>query len=179
MEEILDLVKKELANKLGVDKIEDFTNIDVEMAVSILEAEGLPVYTDLKPSLITPWSVARYIQLSIEEKELINKVQTDLKSFIPSNIDIAFMKKFSCIVQLSKTFIEGEKQQALCVKYFLDEDDKINYKLTTNSVWNWDISKAQLKALLQNNYIIPENNISNWDIKVKSKKSWFKRIFKK
>ena len=176
MEKILQLVKDELKHRLNKENIEDLDSIEIETAVEILEAEGLPVYSDFRANLTTPWAIAKYIQLSLEENQLIEKVKVDLKKFIPENIDIAFMKKFSCIVQLSKTFIEGEKQQALTVKYFLDEDDSIHYKLTTTSTWGWDISKDQLKALLKNEYIIPENNMNDWKIKPQHK-SWIKRLF--
>lgn len=177
MEKILQLVKDELKARLNKDQIEDLDPVEVDTAVEILEAEGLPVYSDFRANLTTPWAIAKYIQLSLEEEQLIEKIKVDLKKFIPENIDIAFMKKFSCAVQLSKTFVDGEKQQALTVKYFLDEDDIIHYKLITTSTWGWDISKEQLKALLLNEYIVPENNQKDWKIKP-NKKSWFKRIFR-
>lgn len=177
MEKILQLVKDELKTKLNKDTIDDMDPVSVETAVEILEAEGLPVYSDFRANLTTPWAIAKYIQLSLEEDQLIEKVKDDLKKFIPETVDIAFMKKFSCIVQFSKPFVEGAKQQALTVKYFLDEDEGLHYKLTTTSTWGWDISKDQLKALLLNEYIIPENNQNKWQIKTQ-KKSWFKRLFK-
>ena len=176
MEKVLELVKKKKKKQLIKEKIEDFDNIDIKTATSLLESEGLPVYADFKDKLTTPWAIAKYIQLSIEEKELIEKVKTDIKELqLSDNIDIAFMKKFSCIVQFSKKFIEGEKQQAICLKYFLDEDGIVQYKIASNSVWCWDISKRQLKALLQNEYFLPEGNKQDW--KIDKKKPWFKRIF--
>ena len=176
MEEILKLVKKELETKLIKENIDDYDQVDIETAVNLLESEGLPVYTDFKDKLTTPWAIAKYIQLSLEEKELIEKVKKDLEELIPNTIDIAFMKKFSCIVQLSKKFIEGEKQQAISLKFFLDEDENIQYKIASTSTWCWDISKRQLKGLLQNEIIFPESNKNDW--KIEKKKSLFRRIFR-
>lgn len=176
MEQILELVKQELANKLNKKSIKDYDQIDIDTAVDLLESEGLPVYSDLKNSLTTPWSVAKYIQLSLEEKELLERVEKDLRESIPANIETAYLKKFSCIVQLSKTFVEGEKQQVLCLKYFLDEDDKIQYKIVSNNtIWGWDISKKQLIALLKNEGFLQEK----FDSKKVSIKSWFRRLLAK
>jgi len=174
MEEILKLVKKELETKLIKENINDYDSIDVETAVDLLESEGLPVYTDFRDKLVTPWAIAKYIQLSLEEKELMEKVKKDLAEFIPENMDVAFMKKFTCVVQLSKKFVEGEKQQAISLKYFIDPDENIQYKIASTSTWGWDISKRQLKGLLQNEIILPESNKKDWKIE---KKSWFKRFF--
>ena len=80
MEEILKLVKKELETKLIKENIGDYDGVDVETAVDLLESEGLPVYTDFRDKLITPWAIAKYIQLSLEEKELIEKVKRIFES---------------------------------------------------------------------------------------------------
>lgn len=176
MKQILDLVKEELKNKLNLKDIEDYTEISIDNAVDILEAEGLPVYTEFKSNLTTPWSIAKYIKLSLDEQDLIKKVTEDFISFLPQNIDYIFLKKLSCTVQLSKTFIEGEKKQALTLKYFLDEDEKIQYKILSTSTWGWDITKAQLKALLSNTGFISEK-LS--DTSVVQKTKWYNRIFKR
>lgn len=175
MEQILELVKNELKTILNKKAIKDYDNIDIETAINLLRNEGLPVYSEFKDKLNTPWAIAKYIELSIEEKDLIEKVKKDLEIFIPNTIDIAFMRKFSCIVQLSKKFVEGEKQQAITLKYVVDDDDNVQYKIASTSTWCWDISKRQLKALLQNEIMLPEGNIKSWKIE---KKSWFKRLFR-
>lgn len=174
LNEVLSLVKKELEAKLNKKNIKDYDTVDIETAVDLLESEGLPVYSDFRDKLVSPWAIAKYIQLSLEEKELIEKVKKDLVEFVPDFIDIAFMKKFSCIVQLSRKFVEGEKQQAISLKYFLDDDDNIQYKITSTSTWCWDISKRQLIALLKNEIMLPEGSRKDWKIE---KKSWFRRIF--
>lgn len=176
MQDILEAVKNELKVKLNKDQIDDYDEISIDTAVDVLEAEGLPVYSDFRANLTTPWAIARYIQLSLEEKQLVEKVEADLKKFIPENIEIAFLKKFSCVVHLSKTFVEGEKRQTLAVKYTLDEDEGIHYKLTTNGAWCWDITKAQLSALLKNEIVTPE--LKN-DWKINKKPSFIKRFLKK
>lgn len=177
MQDILEAVKNELKSKLNKTEIDDYEEISVDMAVDILESEGLPVYSDYKANLISPWAIARYIQLSLEEKQLIEKVNDDLIKFIPEKIEIAFLKKFTCIVQLSKPFVEGEKRQVLALKYYLDEDENVCYKITSTGTWCWDITKQQLAALLKNEIITSEIK-KDWTIN-KKKHSWLHKLFSK
>lgn len=173
--QILDAVKKEL--KIRLDKeVSDYDEISSETAISIIEDEGLPVYTDFKDKLISAWAIARYIQLSLEEKELIELVKKDLSKIIPENVSIAFIKKFSCEVQLTKDFVEGEKKQALTLKYFLDKDDEVQYKISSG-IWGWDISKIQIQALLNNKSFVMEK-FDGHNFK-QNKNGWFKNFIKK
>ena len=175
MEQILKLVKDELTKVLN-KPIDDMDVIPIEVTTDLLESEGLPVYSDFKDSLTTPWSIAKYIQLSIEEKDLIERVKKDLKD-IPSNIDMSFIKRLSCNIQFSKQYVEGAKHQILIIKYYLDEDDNIQYKLTNNgNNFCWDITKSQFLALLANEGFISEK-LKETSLTPK-KKSLFKRIFK-
>ena len=163
MEQILELVKNEFKTRLKLKKLDDYDEIPFESIKELLEDEGVLIYGEFKESLKTPWSVARYIKLYLEEKELIEQVKADLIN-LPSKIEYCFVKHLSCNVQFTKEFEEGVKKQALVVKYYLGEDDKIQYKLTNaNNTSCWDITKAQLHALLANEIIIPEkiNKIKN------------------
>lgn len=163
MEQILELVKNEFKTRLKLKELGDYDEIPFENIKELLEDEGVLIYGEFKESLKTPWSVARYIKLYLEEKELIEQVKMDLIN-LPPRIEYCFVKHLSCNIQFTKEFEEGVKKQALVVKYYLDEDDKIQYKLTNaNTASCWDITKAQLYALLANEIIIPEkiNKIKN------------------
>ena len=178
-EEILDLVKKEFKTRLKLKKIDDYDNVSFETIKELLEEDNILIYGEYKDSLTTPWSVARYIKLYLEEKELIKIVSEDIDKFIPKNIEYTFVKHLSCNVQFMKTFEEGVKRQILVIKYYLDEDDRIQYKLTnTGSTFCWDITKPQLKALLSNEIIINEKAIdtSLQPKKVSAFKKWLKKI---
>ena len=97
--------------------------------------------------------------------------------FLSFNIEITFIKRLSCNVQFNNKFEEGVKRQVLIVKYYLDEDDRIQYKLTnTGSNACWDITKGQLKALLGNEIFISEKII---DPKYQKKTNLFGWIKKK
>ena len=159
VEEILELVKKELAQRLNVESVGDYDSVPFEIAKDLLDEEDVLIYGEFKDSLTSPWAVAKYICLYIEEKELIKKVEADLNT-LPSNIEYFFIKHLSCNIQFTPKFEEGVKKQALIVKYYLDEDDKIQYKLTNaGSNVCWDIIKGQLKALLSSEVVIPEKVI--------------------
>lgn len=172
--DILELVKADLKKRLGLKKIEDYTEISIEAVTELLEEEGVFIYTDFKQNLTTPWSVARYLLLFSEEKSLIKEVESDLAMIIPDTVETAYLKKFSNIVQITKKFVEGEKKQSLQLKYFKDEDDKLQYKIVASNFGGWDISKSQLGALLRNQGFIPEK----FEGKGK-KQNWFKRLLKK
>jgi len=174
-EELLEVVKDEFKKRLKLKKLDDYDSIPFDTAKELLEEDDILVYGEFKDTLTTPWSVARYIKLYLEEKELIKQVENDLKN-ISDKVEYCFIKHLSCNIQFTSKFEEGVKRQTLIVKYYLDEDDKIQYKLTnigTNACW--DITKAQLRALLSNEIIIAEKII---DPKAK-KKSWFSYIKKK
>lgn len=175
-EELLEVVKDELKKTLKLNEIDDYTEVSYDGIKELLDADDILIYSEFKDSLKTPWAVARYIKLYLEEKELIKRVQADLKN-ISDNIEITFIKRLSCNVQFNNKFEEGVKRQILIVKYYLDEDDRIQYKLTnTGSNACWDITKGQLKALLGNEIFISEKVI---DPKYQKKTNLFSRIKKK
>lgn len=176
LEEILGLVKKDLAKRLEVESIGDYDTIPFETAKALLEEDDILIYGEFKNSLNSPWAVAKYMYLYIEEKELIKQVEADLNT-LPSNIEYFFIKHLSCNIQFTPKFEEGVKKQALIVKYYLDEDDKIQYKLTNaGSTSCWDITKGQLKSLLASEVIIPEKVMK---LKPKNKLiRWIKKLLR-
>lgn len=159
VEEILELVKKDLAQRLNIESIGDYDSVPFETAKDLLDEDDILIYGEFKDSLTSPWAIAKYMYLYTEEKELIKQVEEDLSN-LPSKIEYYFIKHLSCNIQFTPKFEEGVKKQALIVKYYLDEDDKIQYKLTNaGSNVCWDITKGQLKALLSSEVIIPEKVI--------------------
>lgn len=173
VEELLELVKKDLAKRLEVESIGDYDSVPFETAKALLEEDDILIYGEFKDSLTSPWAIAKYMYLYIEEKELIKQVEEDLNT-LPPKIEYYFVKHLSCNIQFTPKFEEGVKKQALIVKYYLDEDDKIQYKLTNaGSNACWDITKGQLKALLASEVIIPEKVVT---LKPKNKLiRWIKR----
>ena len=159
VEEILELVKKDLAQRLNVENVGDYDSVPFETAKALLDEDDILIYGEFKDSLTSPWAIAKYMYLYTEEKELIKQVEEDLSN-LPPKIEYYFIKHLSCNIQFTPKFEEGVKKQALIVKYYLDEDDKIQYKLTNaGSNVCWDITKGQLKALLSSEVVIPEKVI--------------------
>lgn len=159
VEDILELVKKDLAQRLNVESIGDYDSVPFETAKDLLDEDDILIYGEFKDSLTSPWAIAKYMYLYTEEKELIKQVEEDLSN-LPPKVEYYFIKHLSCNIQFTPKFEEGVKKQALIVKYYLDEDDKIQYKLTNaGSNVCWDITKGQLKALLSSEVVIPEKVI--------------------
>ena len=174
VEEILELVKKDLAQRLNVESIGDYDSVPFETAKDLLDEDDILIYGEFKDSLTSPWAIAKYMYLYTEEKELIKQVEEDLGN-LPPKIEYYFIKHLSCNIQFTPKFEEGIKKQALIIKYYLDEDDKIQYKLTNaGSNVCWGITKGQLKALLSSEVVIPEKVI-----KLKPKNKLIRWIKKK
>ena len=74
VEEILELVKKDLAQRLNIESIGDYDPVPFETAKDLLDEDDILIYGEFKDSLTSPWAIAKYMYLYTEEKELIKQV---------------------------------------------------------------------------------------------------------
>lgn len=167
LEEILELVKADLRRRLDKSTIDDYEQIPFETVKALLADDDILIYGEFKDALVSPWAIAKYMYLYSEEAILLKQVEEDLSNLLPANIEYCFIKHLSCNIQFMHKFRDGFKKQVLIIKYYLDEDNKIQYKLTNagNSSC-WDITRNQLKALLASEILIPEKVIK---LKLKNK----------
>ena len=65
VEEILELVKKDLAQRLNVESVGDYDSVSFETVKDLLDEEDVLIYGEFKDSLTSPWAVAKYICLFV------------------------------------------------------------------------------------------------------------------
>lgn len=136
-------------------------NIDNKDVLTLLERDNIEVDSKFLSSLITPYAIAKFILLKVQEKGIIQRIEEALEAYLDhTKIEWTIYKDFSNQIMFNnKPEINSEeKPQNLLVKYRIDkETDKIIYSIYSGN-WGWDLSINQLKALLENT-TIPVKNI--------------------
>lgn len=128
-------------------------NIDNKDVLTLLERDSIEVDSKFLSSLITPYAIAKFILLKVQEKGIIQRIEEALETYLDhTKIEWTIYKDFSNQIMFNnKPEINSEeKPQNLLVKYRVDkETDKIIYSICSGN-WGWDLSINQLKALLEN-----------------------------
>lgn len=131
-------------------------NIDNKDVLTLLERDNIEVDSKFLSSLITPYAIAKFILLKVQEKSIIQRIEEALETYLdPTKIEWTIYRDFSNQIMFNnKPEINSEeKPQNLLVKYRVDkETDKIIYSICSGN-WGWDLSINQLKALLENTTI--------------------------
>lgn len=131
-------------------------NIDNKDVLTLLERDSIEVDSKFLSSLITPYAIAKFILLKVQEKDIIQRIEENLEVHLDkTKIDWTIYKDFSNqIIFNNKPEINSEeKPQNLLIKYRIDkETDKIIYSICSGN-WGWDLSINQLKTLLENTTI--------------------------
>ena len=135
--------------------------LDEKDVKTLIEKDDIDVDSKFLVSLNTPYAIAKYILLKVQEKGIIQRIEENLEVYLnKTKIDWTIYKDFSNQIMFNnKPEINSEeKPQNLLVKYRIDkETDKIIYSICSGN-WGWDLSINQLKALLENT-AIPASNI--------------------
>lgn len=171
-----------VSNHFGISTNKDENVIYSEILSSeqveeFLNNENIYIIKDNVNQIKSIWALAKYLCLIEQFDELLTLVTKDLNELLGdiNTIKIHINKDFSRTI----TLFNINTNQYLDIKYSIDQDEKIYYKLNFGK-WGWDISKAQLKALCKNIGFQPENFINtSLEPIIKQKSSWFKRIFKR
>ena len=145
--EILSL----MPDKKEIDITEE---IPEDIVNKLFNKYQLPIMEKYKPVLNNIYSISKYLLLLDEEKELIKEVENDLNTFLdPTKLkwtihaDLSNQITFMNIIPINSDI----KPQNLIVKYY-KVDDIIQYSIASGK-WGWNISKDNLKAILENTYI--------------------------
>ena len=125
---------------------------------------NLEVLPTFKSQLKTPYSIAKYLSLVVQQKELTTRIDDTLKTLLDINkISWVIHQNFTNTITFSKILgiNSEEKPQGLLIKYRLDsETDKIIYTIAAGN-WGWDITPQQLKALLEGDIPVYEKKSSD------------------
>ena len=153
LREALDEVYQEL-KKLDntLIDIKALDELPVETIEKFCTIHNLDVLPAFKSQLKTPYSIAKYLSLVMQQKELTARVEETFKAlFDESKISWVIHQNFTNTVTFSKILAinSDEKPQSLLIKYRLDsETDRLIYTIAAGN-WGWDITPQQLKALLE------------------------------
>lgn len=171
MNELQKMLEKPLQDAITEIQIEilslmpDKKEIDIteeipeDIVNKLFNKYQLPIMEKYKPVLNNIYSISKYLLLLDEEKELIKEVEKDLNTFLdPTKLkwtihaDLSNQITFMNIIPINSDI----KPQNLIVKYY-KVDDIIQYSIASGK-WGWNISKDNLKAILENTYITPDTN---------------------
>lgn len=145
---------------LNVEALTELPEDVVNIFCKINNIDILPIF---KNQLKTPYAIAKYLSLVVQQKELTKRIDMALTVLLDNNkISWVIHQNFSNTITFTKILQinSEEKPQSLLVKYRINnENDQIVYSIMAGN-WGWDITANQLKALLEG--VIPTSeNISN------------------
>lgn len=154
-----DIIQELKASKLVTTELTAFTELDSNVITEFCENNNLTVFSEFKTALTTPYALAKYIMLSIDQASIIKKIENELSTKLDNEkVKYTIYKNFSNQIAFEKVIPlnSDEKPQQLLVKYRIDQDtNKIIYSILGGH-WGWDVTINQLKALLENQTIVGE-----------------------
>lgn len=154
-----DVIQDLKASKLVTEELTSFSELNPEVVAEFCENNNIIILPEFKEALNTPYALAKYIMLSIDQTEVIKKIDAELAVKLDAEkVKYIIYKNFSNQIAFEKVIPlnSDEKPQQLLVKYRIDQEtNKIVYSILGGH-WGWDITINQLKALLENQTIIGE-----------------------
>lgn len=148
---IADVIEE--LNNLTTNKNEytDLSTVEPDILDKFLVKNSLNPNEDFKNAMTTPFSIARYLILIVQQKEAIEKVKNTLEILLSgTKINYTIYEDFTNQICFTKDLEinSEEKPQCLILKYRIDkEEDKVIFVLPGNN-WGWDIDNTQLLAIL-------------------------------
>lgn len=134
-----------------IDALDDLSNENVDL---LLNGFYLHPTKEFKAEMKNLFAIAKFVVLSKQQNEVIGRIETDLSNTLDKNkINWTIHENFKNEISfVKKQEVNDEsKPQSLLVKYRIDSmTDEIVYSLS-GGYWGYDITKEQLKALLEGN----------------------------
>ena len=152
-----DVIQDLKASKLVTEELTSFSELNPDVVAEFCENNNIIILPEFKEALNTPYALAKYIMLSIDQTEVIKKIDAELAVKLDAEkVKYIIYKNFSNQIAFEKVIPlnSDEKPQQLLVKYRIDQEtNKIVYSILGGH-WGWDVTINQLKALLENQTII-------------------------
>lgn len=152
LKEDVESVKEELKKLSNGKKYGTFDTIEETLVDQLCKENELSPTKQFKDAMNTPFAIAKYINLQIQDDEMCKEVEKDLKMFLDDKkTNWVLHHDLSNEITFSKPQEEDKILEKLIVKYRKDPlTDRIIYSL----YGNWDISKQNLKELVEGGEII-------------------------
>lgn len=148
----VESVKEELKNLSNGKEYGTFDEIESELIDKLCKDNNLNPTKQFRDAMTTPFAIAKFINLQIQDNEMCNEVEKDLNLLLDD-------KKANWVLHHDLTneitFLKPQEEdkilEKLIVKYRKDPlTDRIIYSL----YGNWDISKQNLKQLVERDEIV-------------------------
>lgn len=165
MSDIENMMDEDLANiynelkEIVIKNNSELKNID---ALDVLDEDtinfifvtfNLHPTKEFKEEMKNLFAISKFILLSSEQEKIIKKINTDLDILLDkSKISWSILEDFKNQITFTKNkeINDDSKPQSLLIKYRIDsESDEIIYSIA-GSYWGYDITKSQLKMILEN-----------------------------
>lgn len=154
----IELVQEEL-NKLSDGKeYKTFDIIEPELIEKLCNENEIIVYPQFKDAMNTPFAIAKYLNLKAEAESLASEIDFDISTFIDKEkVDWVVHKDLTNEITFTKKSNDrDEMPQSLVIKYRKDAlTGKTIYSIKSNN-WCWDISKNNLKALVESGELVKD-----------------------
>ena len=151
----IELVQQELQTISG-NEYRTFDIIEPKVIDKLCKENDLIVQQPFKDAMNTPFAVAKYLSLKSEAESLANEINFDLGTFLDKEkIDWVVHTDLTNEITFSKKQNNADEMpQRLIIKFRKDAlTGKIIYSIKSNN-WCWDISKNNLKALVEGGELI-------------------------
>lgn len=143
----IELVKQELKHLSDGKEYGTFDTIEEEVVNLLCKENDLNPSKQFRDAMTTPFAIARYIELKAQDENMCKEVEEDLNSFLDKEeATWTIHKDLSNEVTFSKPLQEDTILQRLVVRY---RKDPLTNKIIYSLHGNWDISKQNLKALVE------------------------------
>lgn len=151
----IELVQQEL-KAIGGKEYRTFDIVEPEIIDKLCKENDLIVHQPFKDAMDTPFAVAKYLSLKSEAESLANEINFDLDTFLDKEkVDWVVHTDLTNEITFSKKQNDvDEMPQRLTIKFRKDSlTGKIIYSIKSNN-WCWEISKNNLKALVEGGELI-------------------------
>lgn len=143
----IELVKQELKHLSDGKEYGTFDIIEEQIVNLLCKENDLSPSKQFRDAMTTPFAIARYIELKAQDENMCKEVEEDLNSFLDKEeATWTIHKDLSNEVTFSKPLQEDTILQRLVVRY---RKDPLTNKIIYSLHGNWDISKQNLKALVE------------------------------
>ena len=154
----IELVKEELKKLSDGKEHRTFDIIEPELIEKLCNENEIIVYPQFKDAMNTPFAIAKYLNLKAEAESLASEIDFDISTFIDKEkVDWVVHKDLTNEITFTKKSKDrDETPQSLVIKYRKDAlTGKTIYSIKS-SHWCWDISKSNLKVLVESGELVKD-----------------------
>lgn len=165
LKEDIKLVQEELKKLSEGKEYRTFDRLEPELVEKLCKENDIIVYPQFKDAMDTPFAIAKYLNLKSEAESLASEIDFDISTFVDKEkVEWVVHKDLTNEITFSKKMYDRDDvPQRLTVKFRKDAlTGKTIYSIKSNN-WCWDISKNNLKALVESGELIKDvpNGITN------------------